>query len=108
MTSGVAVLFREECGGDADPGTPGHGAGRGKLGRLSALNISPQASPAAAGPIANPFFFQIERSDTFDASVGIRWQFADNAVLSANALVPLNRQGLQANVIPTVEIECTF
>ena len=63
---------------------------------------------APAAPIANPFFFQIERSDIFDASVGIRWQFASTAVVSANALVPMNRQGLQAAVIPTVEVEYTF
>ena len=59
-------------------------------------------------PIANPFFFQIERSDTVDASVGVRWRFAENAVLSANALVPLNHQGLRADVIPTFEVEWTF
>jgi hypothetical protein len=63
---------------------------------------------APAEPIANPFFFQIERSDAFDSSVGIRWRFADAAVLSANALVPLNRQGLRADVIPTLEVECAF
>ncbi len=63
---------------------------------------------APAEPIANPFFFQIERSDIFDASVGVRWRFADAAVVSANALVPLNRQGLRADVIPTLEIECAF
>ena len=63
---------------------------------------------APAEPIANPFFFQIERSDTVDASVGIRWRFADNAVVSGNALVPLNRQGLRADVIPTFEVEWTF
>jgi hypothetical protein len=63
---------------------------------------------APAEPIANPFFFQIERSDTVDASVGIRWRFADTAVLSANALVPLNRQGLRADFIPTLEVEGTF
>jgi len=33
--------------------------------------------------------------------------FADDAVVSANALVPLGR-GLRAYVIPTVEVECTF
>jgi hypothetical protein len=63
---------------------------------------------APTEPIANPFFFQIERSDTVDASVGIRWRFADNAVVSGNALVPLNRQGLRADVIPTFEVEWTF
>jgi len=63
---------------------------------------------APAEPIANPFFFQIERSDIFDASVGIRWRFAEAAVVSGNALVPLNRQGLRADVIPTLEIEYAF
>ena len=63
---------------------------------------------APAEPIANPFFFQIERSDIFDASVGVRWRFASAAVLSANALVPLNRQGLRADVIPTFEVEYAF
>jgi Putative MetA-pathway of phenol degradation len=63
---------------------------------------------APAEPIPNPFFFQIERSDIFDASIGIRWRFAQTAVLSANALVPLNREGLRADVIPTVEMEYTF
>jgi hypothetical protein len=63
---------------------------------------------APADPIPLTFFFQIERSDVFDASVGIRWQFAKTAVLSANALVPLNRAGLRADVIPTVEIEYSF
>jgi hypothetical protein len=63
---------------------------------------------ALTEPIADPFFFQIERSDTFDASVGVRWQFAETAVLSVNALVPLNHQGLQAEVIPMFEVEWTF
>jgi hypothetical protein len=63
---------------------------------------------AQAEPIANPFLFQIERGDLFDASIGIRWRFAQSAVLSANALVPLNRQGLRADVIPTAEVEYTF
>jgi len=54
------------------------------------------------------FFFQIERSDIFDASVGVRWRFADNAVVSANALVLLNREGLRADVVPTFEVDCTF
>ena len=63
---------------------------------------------APSDPIANPFFFQIERSDTVDASIGIRWRITDTAVLSANALMPLNRQGLQADFIPTLEVEGTF
>ena len=58
--------------------------------------------------IARPFFFQIRRSDVVDASVGLRWRFAAAAVLSANALVPLNKGGLRAEVIPTVALEYSF
>jgi hypothetical protein len=43
-----------------------------------------------------------------DASVGLRWRFAESALLSANALVPLNRDGLRANVVPTVNVEWRF
>src|SRR5262245_3266728 len=59
-------------------------------------------------PIEPAFFFQIERNDQYDASVGLRWRFADTGFVSANALVPLNQQGLRANVIPTVEVEYAF
>jgi hypothetical protein len=55
-----------------------------------------------------PFFFQIERSDVVDASVGLRWRFAEAGVVSANALVPVNRDGLRADVIPTVQVEYAF
>ena len=54
------------------------------------------------------FFFQIERNDQYDASIGLRWRFADTGFVSANALVPLNQQGLRADVIPTVEVEYAF
>ncbi len=63
---------------------------------------------AQADRIRSPFFFQIERSDIFDAALGLRWRFAENGVVSANALVPLNDQGLRPNVIPTVEVEYVF
>jgi hypothetical protein len=59
-------------------------------------------------PIEPPFFFQIERNQQYDASVGLRWRFADTGFVSANALVPLNQQGLRADVIPTVEVEYAF
>src|SRR5437016_3933298 len=59
-------------------------------------------------PIATPFFFQIERSDQYSASLGYRWRFATSGFVSANAIVPLNDQGLQAAVIPTLELEYAF
>jgi hypothetical protein len=59
-------------------------------------------------PIEPAFFFQIERNDQYDASIGLRWRFADTGFVSANALVPMNQQGLRADVIPTVEVEYAF
>jgi hypothetical protein len=63
---------------------------------------------AQADRIRLPFFFQIERNDTYDASVGFRWQFADAGVVSTNAIVPLNGEGLRADVIPMAQIEYAF
>jgi hypothetical protein len=63
---------------------------------------------APADPIELPFFFQIERSDRYDASVGLRWRFGEAGVVSANALVPLNCEGLRVDVIPTVGVEYNF
>ena len=59
-------------------------------------------------PLAAPFFFQIERSDQYSASVGCRWRFASSAFIGANAIVPMNDQGIQAAVIPTLEAEYAF
>ena len=55
-----------------------------------------------------PFFFQIERNDIYDASIGLRWLFAESGILSANAVVPLNRDGLRAAVVPTLAVEYAF
>jgi hypothetical protein len=63
---------------------------------------------AQSEKIPDPFFFQIERNNIYDASVGFRYRFAKGAIVSANALVPLNQQGLRADVIPTVEMEYVF
>ena len=60
---------------------------------------------AQTDPIAVPFFFQIERNDIYDASIGLRWLFAESGILSANAVVPLNRDGLRAAVVPTLAVE---
>jgi outer membrane putative beta-barrel porin/alpha-amylase len=70
---------------------------------LGATQFNP---PADA--IQQPFFFQIERADIFDVSLGLRLLFADSGVISAGALVPLNNSGLRADVIPTVEVEYAF
>lgn len=59
-------------------------------------------------PIDAPFFFQIERYDIYDAALGLRFLFADTGVVSLNALLPLNDEGLRAEVVPTVEIQYAF
>jgi hypothetical protein len=59
-------------------------------------------------PIARPFFFQIERNDIYDASIGLRYRFAETGVVSLNAIVPLNDDGLRPEVIPTFGIEYGF
>jgi hypothetical protein len=63
---------------------------------------------APAEKIRVPFFFQIERSDMYDASLGFRYQFAESGYIAANAIVALNEQGLRAAVIPTFEVEYAF
>ena len=63
---------------------------------------------AQADPIETPFFFQIERNDQYDASVGFRWRFADSGFVGLNAIVPLNEDGLRPDVIPTLELEYSF
>lgn len=63
---------------------------------------------AQTDPIEPPFFFQIGRNDIYDVSVGLRWLFAGSAVVSANAIVPLNNDGLRADVIPTFAMEYSW
>jgi hypothetical protein len=63
---------------------------------------------AQADPIKIPFFFQIERNDQYDASVGFRCRFADTGFVGLNAIVPLNEDGLRPDVIPTLEVEYSF
>ena len=63
---------------------------------------------AQSDPIPTPFFFQIERNDIYDASVGFRWRFAGSGFLGVNALVPLNSDGFRPDAIPTVEASYAF
>ena len=61
-----------------------------------------------ADAIETPFFFQIERNDIYDASVGLRYQFAEAGTVSLNAIVPMNDDGLRPDVVPTFQIEYAF
>ena len=63
---------------------------------------------AQTDPISVPFFFQINRNDYYDFSFGLRCLFAESGVISANVIVPLNRDGLRADYIPTLQAEYAF
>jgi len=58
--------------------------------------------------ISAPFFFQINRNDYYNFSFGMRCLFAETGVVSANVIVPLNRDGLRTDYIPTIGIEYAF
>jgi hypothetical protein len=55
-----------------------------------------------------PFFFQVERNDIYDVSLGLRWRFTETGTMSASGLLPLNRDGLRADAIPSVQVEWAF
>lgn len=74
----------------------------------SAVFLGRNEFGAQADRIQNPFFFQIERNDVYDVSLGLRWAVIDDLVLSGNAILPLNDEGLRADVIPTFQIEYFF
>jgi Maltose acetyltransferase len=61
-----------------------------------------------AAKISRPFFFQIERNDIIDAAFSVRYRFAEAGFLVASAAVPLNDDGLPAEVIPTAQVEYQF
>jgi hypothetical protein len=115
---GDRVELLANVGMELDANDVGRSAVRWALGGTISLLPERLAAPivflgrheigAPAEPIRVPFFFQIERSDAVDASVGLRWRFFETALLSANALVPINRSGLRANVVPTVNVEWRF
>jgi hypothetical protein len=55
-----------------------------------------------------PFFFENERSDVYDVSLGVRWRFAAGGIVSANVILPLNREGLRADAVPAFNLEYAF
>jgi len=58
--------------------------------------------------IATPFFFQINRNDYYNVSIGLRSLFAETGIISANVILPLNRDGLRADYIVTLGAEYAF
>jgi outer membrane putative beta-barrel porin/alpha-amylase len=75
---------------------------------LSVVFLGRNELAAQSDPIPTPFFFQIERNDIYDASVGMRWRFADSGFIGVNALVPLNSDGFRPDAIPTIEASYAF
>ena len=65
--------------------------------------------PRVVGPPAPLFGIEPRRPDYYDVSVGGRvnlWR--DTVFAFANAIVPLNRDGFRADVIPLAGVEATF
>ncbi|HVE49244.1 MAG TPA: transporter [Casimicrobiaceae bacterium] len=63
--------------------------------------------------IAVDVFGYRQRSDgigdnIINGSLGIKWRTANDYILSANVLVPLNDSGLRSNLISTVAVERSF
>ena len=63
---------------------------------------------AQTDQIDTPFFFQINRNDYYNVSLGLRSLFAETGVVSANVILPLNRDGLRADYIFTLAAEYAF
>jgi len=55
-----------------------------------------------------PIFVDIKRNDVFDLALGGRVAIGDRAMIIANFLIPLNQDGLRAEVIPTIGAEINF
>jgi outer membrane putative beta-barrel porin/alpha-amylase len=92
-------VFRWAIGGTATIAGPVTGA----LLFLGRNEFNPQSDP-----IDPAFFFQIERNDIYDVSIGLRVRFAETGVVSGNVILPLNRDGLRADYIPTLAVEYAF
>jgi hypothetical protein len=75
---------------------------------VSAVFLGRHELAAQSDPIETPFFFQVERNDQYDVSVGARYHFADAGLVGVAAIVPLNEQGLRPDVIPILSLEYAF
>jgi hypothetical protein len=64
---------------------------------------------SGAGPFhGRPIFVNIHRNDILDLAVGGKVSVSQRAILFATVILPLNDDGLRANVVPTVGVEATF
>lgn len=112
-TFGTRVQAYADVGIDFNTSDVGASAARWVAG--TNFRIVPRLTAAVAflgrnewGPqtsVPYPFFFQIERNDIVDASVGLRLRLGERGSLAGNALVPLTDDGLRAAVIPMVQLE---
>jgi hypothetical protein len=55
-----------------------------------------------------PLFIDIKRNDILDLAVGGKVSVAPQAIIFATVILPLNDDGLRADVVPTVGFEATF
>jgi hypothetical protein len=104
-------------GGDVDAGDPDRSILRWAAG-VTARIADPVAASlvflgrhelgAQADRIRVPFFFQIRRSDVIDASVSARVRLGGRGFLGLGVLLPLNDDGLRADAVPVLELQCSF
>ncbi len=65
--------------------------------------------PSTAGCChGEPYFVTVKRNDVLDLAVGAKFALSSNVLLFASAIVPLNNDGLRANVVPIIGLEGTF
>ena len=57
---------------------------------------------------ANRFVFFVPRSDVVDLALGVKVNLYGTAVAYASAIVPLTKDGLRADVIPSAGLEVSF
>ncbi len=76
-------------------------------GRLPAVENG-QFTETAAPFHGRPLFLTIKRNDVLDLAVGGKVSVAPQAILFATVILPMNNDGLRADVVPTVGFEATF
>ena len=75
------------------------------------LAVGADAQVAEKVTIAADLLGRIEPqgdTDRIDLSAGVKWNVADNAIISGNVILPLNDEGLRADYIYTLSVDYTF
>ena len=90
--------------------------GRSEFGALERIPNSARLPAVENGEIVEsappftgrPIFLDIKRNDVLDLAVGGKVAIAERAIVFATITLPLNDDGLRADVVPTVGFEVSF